>query len=79
MANMANIIPPINLKQLALFPFCSDVDMRSRIVLTNPQKSAINILIKSEGLIDYSTTLFLFESPTTHYVFLCDGGVEVII
>lgn len=57
MANMANIIPPINLKQLTLFPFCSDVDMRSRIVLTNPKKSAVNILNKSEGLIDYSTTL----------------------
>lgn len=69
MANMANIIPPINLKQLTLFPFCSDVDMRSRIVLTNPKSQQVNILIKSEGLIDYSTTLFLFESPTTHYDF----------
>ncbi len=57
MANMANIIPPINLKQLTLFPFCSDVDMRSRIVLTKPKKSAVNILNKGEGLIDYSTTL----------------------
>ena len=65
---MANIIPPINLKQLALFPFCSDVDMRSRIVLTNPQKSAINIFNKSEGLIDNSITLFYLYSSTTHYI-----------
>ena len=61
MANMANIIPPINLKQLALFPFCSDVDMRSRIVLTNPQKSAINIFNKSEGLIEILNHSFIFK------------------
>ena len=72
MANMANIIPPINLKQLTLFPFCSDVDMRSRIVLTNPKKSAVNIF-ESGGLVVLSTTLLISRSNHSLRYFVRNG------